>query len=215
MFSGVPGFDDDIDLDPRTKLPKKVDWNACKKLMNNPQRLVDSLKKYPEQINQNLVPKQNFQKVKEVLAKEHMQDIERIGKMNAAAGSVLAFVVGMVEVYDAYMDLIPRRNALAEANQKLAEATEKLVKVKEFVAILEAELSVLVAKFNEANDSKNKALAEAESCQLRLSLANRLIKALSSEKVRWGDSIVRLGEDLKVIVGDVLLASSFVSYVGP
>jgi dynein heavy chain len=38
---------------------------------------------------------------------------------------------------------------------------------------------------------------------------------LESELVRWSQSIVDLGEYLKVIIGDVLLACAFVSFVGP
>jgi dynein heavy chain len=48
-----------------------------------------------------------------------------------------------------------------------------------------------------------------------LNLAQRLIAALGSENERWALSIVGLDEQLKVIVGDVLLASAFVSYAGP
>lgn len=38
---------------------------------------------------------------------------------------------------------------------------------------------------------------------------------MGSENERWGLSIISLDEQLKVIVGDVLLASAFVSYAGP
>ena len=64
-------------------------------------------------------------------------------------------------------------------------------------------------------DKKQAAEDEAARCERRLSLANRLVSALGSEKGRWGDAIVQLTEDMKVIHGDALLASSFVSYVGP
>jgi dynein heavy chain, axonemal len=42
-----------------------------------------------------------------------------------------------------------------------------------------------------------------------------LVGALGSELERWSQSIIDLGEYLKVIIGDVLLACSFVSFVGP
>jgi len=41
------------------------------------------------------------------------------------------------------------------------------------------------------------------------------VSALGSEKERWGRSIIDLEESIKLIVGDVLLASAFVSYAGP
>jgi dynein heavy chain len=46
-------------------------------------------------------------------------------------------------------------------------------------------------------------------------LAQRLIAALGSENERWAQSIVLLDSNLKVIVGDVLMASAFISYAGP
>lgn len=64
-------------------------------------------------------------------------------------------------------------------------------------------------------DKKQAAEDEAARCERRLSLANRLVSALGSEKGRWGDAIVTLTEEMQVVHGDVLLASSFVSYVGP
>jgi dynein heavy chain len=42
-----------------------------------------------------------------------------------------------------------------------------------------------------------------------------LLNALGAEKERWAQSIIDLDAKLEVIIGDVLLASAFVSYVGP
>jgi len=42
-----------------------------------------------------------------------------------------------------------------------------------------------------------------------------LVNALGSESERWSQAIIDLGEKIIVITGDVLLASAFVSYVGP
>jgi len=76
-------------------------------------------------------------------------------------------------------------------------------------------LSILVAEFDKANAEKQAAIDEANRCNLKLNLAQRLVSALGSEKIRWGDSIVRLGEQLGVIIGDILYSSAFISYAGP
>ncbi len=76
-------------------------------------------------------------------------------------------------------------------------------------------MAKLNAEFKKAEDDKQRAINEAERCARRLNLAQRLIAALGSENERWGQSIITLDEQLKVIVGDVLLASAFVSYAGP
>lgn len=80
---------------------------------------------------------------------------------------------------------------------------------------LNEELAKLTAEFDKAISEKNASIAEAERCARRLNLAQRLVTALSSENERWGKSIVVLEEQLKLMVGDVLVASSFVSYSGP
>ncbi len=87
--------------------------------------------------------------------------------------------------------------------------------MQEIVRKLNAELAQLNSEFQKAENDKQRAIAEAERCARRLNLAQRLIAALGSENERWAQSIVVLDNNLKVIVGDVLLASSFISYAGP
>lgn len=73
----------------------------------------------------------------------------------------------------------------------------------------------LEAQFDAANKDKNDAIAEQERCDLKLSLANRLITALSSEGERWAATVEQLKGDYDVLTGDMLFASAFVSYAGP
>jgi len=83
------------------------------------------------------------------------------------------------------------------------------------VAELRAKLQVLIDKYDAAMKKKADAEATAARCEKKLSLATRLVNALGAEGVRWEQSIVTVGESLKVILGDVLMASAFVSYIGP
>lgn len=107
------------------------------------------------------------------------------------------------------------RKQLEEAKDQLEKATIKLGEVQEIVRKLNAELAQLNAEFQKAEDEKQNAINEAERCARRLNLAQRLVKALGSENERWAKSIVVLDEQIKVIVGDVLMSSAFVSYAGP
>ena len=97
----------------------------------------------------------------------------------------------------------------------MAEADETKQTMEALVAELQARLDVLMKAYQDAMDKKKGAEDEAARCERRLSLANRLVSALGSEKGRWSDAIVRFGDEMEVVHGDVLLASSFVSYVGP
>ena len=49
----------------------------------------------------------------------------------------------------------------------------------------------------------------------RLNAAEKLIQGLQRERARWTDDSLRL-EELKIkLIGDCLICSSFLSYVGP
>lgn len=47
-----------------------------------------------------------------------------------------------------------------------------------------------------------------------LSPCCRLVGGLASEKVRWAEAVEKFKQDEKTLAGDVLLTSSYLSYVG-
>jgi len=55
----------------------------------------------------------------------------------------------------------------------------------------------------------------AEALNAKMNLASRLVNGLAGENKRWGENVITLNEEIGLLVGDVLLASSFVSYIGP
>jgi len=62
---------------------------------------------------------------------------------------------------------------------------------------------------------KSDAEAAAAVAERKKSLATRLLLALGAEGKRWEESIVLTEQLLSVVLGDVLMASAFVSYIGP
>ena len=105
--------------------------------------------------------------------------------------------------------------ALKDANSRLSAANEKLEKVNAHVAGLTAKLKKLTDAYDEANRKKQAAIDEVELGQRRLDLAQRLTGALGAEKVRWAENVVELESKSELLIGDVLLASAFISYIGP
>ena len=47
-----------------------------------------------------------------------------------------------------------------------------------------------------------------------LHLPHRLVGGRASEKVRWAESVEKFKQDEKTLAGDVLLTTSYLSYVG-
>ncbi|XP_056307219.1 dynein axonemal heavy chain 8-like [Danio aesculapii] len=66
-----------------------------------------------------------------------------------------------------------------------------------------------------AMKEKQDLLDDAESCKKKMSNAVALIDGLGGEKIRWTESSAQFERQIKDMVGDVLLATGFLSYSGP
>ena len=79
---------------------------------------------------------------------------------------------------------------------------------------LEAALQKLTDDYQKAIDEKVRCQEEADATNKTISLANRLVGGLSSEKVRWSASVQHFQEQEKMLPGDVLIIAGFISYFG-
>ena len=113
------------------------------------------------------------------------------------------------------MNVEPKKRAAEQAEADLNEANEKKAAMIAKVEELTAALKVLEDTFAQVMADKEAAENEAARCASKLDLAQRLVNALGSESTRWAQAIVDAETALTLIIGDVLMASAFVSYVGP
>lgn len=56
---------------------------------------------------------------------------------------------------------------------------------------------------------------DADACRKKMSNATALIEGLSGEKIRWTESSKDFARQIQNLVGNVLLATGFLSYTGP
>jgi len=203
-----------VPIDKNGKLKTDNPWKTALSLMGNPQQFLDILLGFKAQVDEDLIPAKNFNAIRDVLADEGFTP-EIIMKSSPAASGLCDWIINITMYYDVVVSVEPKKLAVAEAQATLAAANAKKEEVDILVAKLNAELSVLMAEYQEAMDTKNQAIMESEKCERKLNLAQRLVAALGSEQEKWAQSIIDLGEYLRLVIGDVLLASAFVSYVGP
>jgi dynein heavy chain len=182
--------------------------------MGKPEAFLNQLETFKEKIDTDLVKGTNFSANKDTIADENFSP-EIIKTKSSAAGNLCNWVINITKYYEVVVTVEPKKAAVKKAQETLAEANEKKMKVDALVAELSAALEKLEAEFKAAMDEKEAAESEAARCMKRLDNAQRLVNALGSESDRWNQAIVDLTNDLTLVVGDVLLASSFVSYVGP
>ena len=150
----------------------------------------------------------------EVYLKDPEFDPEFVRSKSGAAAGLCSWVINVIKFYEVYCDVEPKRKALAAANKQLQEAQATLQGIVDQVAKLENTLQQLTDQYTVAVEAKVRCQQEADATGATISLANRLVGGLASEKVRWGDSVNSLREQASMLPGDVLLVASFISYLG-
>ncbi len=139
----------------------------------------------------------------------------RVYEVYGTAGSLLDFVLKVITYYDTAKKIKPLQ-------QDVMRRTEQLQTLKLDLAETEANIEKMTAMLEELN--KNRILREnelahhtekANQMKRRLDSANRLITGLSSTQERWKKESKELKVTINKLIGDCLLCSSFLIYVGP
>ena len=191
------------------KIPKDRSWAKVKIMMNKVDQFLDSLINYDKE---NIHPNVLVAMEPYIKNKEFDPDFVK-SKSNAAAG-LCSWAINILKFYEVYCDVKPKRDALAAANKMLNDAQTKLQGIIDMVAKLEQTLIDLTNQYKAAIEAKVKCQAEADATNATISLANRLVNGLASEKIRWGNSVANMKQQAKMLPGDVLLVACIISYLG-
>ena len=191
------------------KVPKDKSWKACKVMMAKVDQFLQDLIDYDKEN----IPDANLKAVQPYLNDPEF-DPEIIAKKSSAAAGLCSWVINIVMFYKVFCDVEPKRIALAEANATLSAAETKLNGIRAKIAELDASLKELTDKFEAATNAKLKCQQEAEATALTINLANRLVGGLASENERWGNSVEGMKATEKLLPGDCLLLTGFISYIG-
>nr|CAB3238531.1 dynein beta chain, ciliary-like [Phallusia mammillata] len=191
------------------KIPKDKSWKAGRVFMGRVEQFLESLINYDkEHIHDNCLR----------ATRQYMEDPEfnpeTVRTKSYAAAGLSAWVINIVKWYEVYCDVEPKRQALATANAELASAQHKLSTIRAKIAKLDKELAVLTGNFEEATAEKIRCSNEVATTAKTITLANRLVGGLESEKIRWSASVKSLLVRKQTLSGDVLLTAAFVSYLG-
>jgi dynein heavy chain len=194
----------------KPKVPKDISWAAAKKMMGNVGQFLDSLIAFDkDNVDEPLVAA-----CEDKFLSDPAFEVENIRSKSGAAAGLCGWCINICLYFRIYQMVAPKRAMLAEANAKLDGANGKLSGIRARLAELDAQLQVLTDQFETATAEKNGAIAQAEKTQAKADLATRLVNGLSSEGVRWAQTIQDFEKEERTLIGDVMLASAFVSYIG-
>ncbi|XP_030652607.1 dynein heavy chain 8, axonemal [Nomascus leucogenys] len=200
-------------IDPVTMDPEKPcckpSWGESLKLMSATGFLW-SLQQFPKDtINEETV---------ELLQPYFNMDdytFESAKKVCGNVAGLLSWTLAMAIFYGINREVLPLKANLAKQEGRLAVANAELGKAQALLDEKQAELDKVQAKFDAAMNEKMDLLNDADTCRKKMQAASTLIDGLSGEKVRWTQQSKEFKAQINRLVGDILLCTGFLSYLGP
>ncbi|RXM27080.1 Dynein heavy chain 11, axonemal [Acipenser ruthenus] len=212
------------------KIPKDRSWKAAKIYMSK----VDDFLQALIHFDKEHIPEGTVRVVKEEYLRDPEFNPEFVRTKSSAAAGLCAWVINIIRFHEVYCEVALKRRALSQANTDLAGAAEKLEVIWRKLAVsmeynftkqqctlmpfehkeLDTSLATLTAAFEKAIAEKIRCQDEVNRTNKTIELANRLVKGLESENVRWVHSVAQYHEQEQTLCGDVLLTAAFISYAG-
>ncbi|KAM8934084.1 dynein axonemal heavy chain 11-like [Pelodytes ibericus] len=197
-------------LSPHGKIPKDRSWKTAKVLMSKVDEFLQNLINFDKEH----IPDATVKAIKDDYLKDLEFNPEFVRTKSSAAAGLCAWVINIIKFHEVYCEVDIKRQSLSQANTDLALAAEKLEVIQKKLEELDANLAALTTGFERATAEKIRCQEEVNKTNKTIELANRLVKGLESENVRWAQSVALFHEQEKTLCGDVLLTASFISYAG-
>ncbi len=137
-----------------------------------------------------------------------------VDKASKACSGICMWARAMHKYYNVALGVEPKKKALAEASKKLEETMVKLNAAQARLKEVMDRIAGLEATFAATTAQKEQLAYDVEQCRARLERAQKLIGGLGGEKDRWSTTVAKLNDDYKNLVGDSLVASSTIAYLG-
>ncbi|XP_043549538.1 dynein axonemal heavy chain 11 isoform X1 [Chiloscyllium plagiosum] len=197
-------------LAPNGKIPKDRSWKTAKMLLNK----VDDFLQAIVNFDKEHIPEATIKVIKEEYLEDPEFNPEFVRTKSSVAAGLCAWVINIIQFHEVNCEVEHKRKALEQANSDLAAAAEKLETIRKKLAELDTCLTGLTEAFEKATSEKVRCQNEVKRTNKTIELANRLVKGLESENVRWAQSVTQYCDQEKTLCGDVLLMAAFISYAG-
>jgi dynein heavy chain len=188
----------------------KENWEEARKFMTQ----TDFIKKL-----RTLEPKDVPEKLWKRLRTNYLDTpiFKKENLVNAAGALVTLadFLVNSETYFYCQMNFAPLVKRREEAEEKLAQVESELaIKQKELTDIQDM-VSELNRKLESAKNESESLKKQQENSKKKLSRAEKLLTGLADERVRWKETEGELTLKLKNLIGNMLMTSGILAYLGP
>nr|CAK6928266.1 unnamed protein product [Fasciola hepatica] len=187
----------------------EISWKAARGLMADA-NFISML----QQLDVEQIPVKNIQNLKDLIAKRKVT-YEDVRSASKAGGGFYKFILAVITFHDVAREVRPKRERVKALEREYNKAKRDLQKLNDEVASLEGMLVSLRRQFASAQMEMENLKKEMDVMRRQLMAAEKLTEGLGSEKERWIQEVASLGREQKCILGNSLIASAFLCYLGP
>ena len=185
-------------------------WGPSKKLLGD-MSFLNSLKIY----DKDNIPPHIMKKIRQEFIPNPEFDSNKVKNASSAAEGLCKWVCAL-EIYDRVAKVVaPKKESLREAEILVNKLMETLDEKRSELAAVEAKLTALKQSLKEKVEMKERLEIQVDECEKKLVRAEKLIGGLGGEKDRWSQSAKDLQFKYDNLIGDVLISSGVVAYLGP
>ncbi|KAM9783262.1 dynein axonemal heavy chain 5-like [Neosynchiropus ocellatus] len=141
--------------------------------------------------------------------------IEMAERVCGNVAGLASWTKAMATFFSINKEVLPLQANLEVQQNRLDVANVDLQTAQAELDAKQAELDEVQAEYEKALKEKQMLLEDAERCRRKMQTASSLISGLAGEKERWTEQSKDFAAQTKRLVGDVLLATAFLSYSGP
>ncbi|XP_033349446.1 dynein heavy chain 5, axonemal isoform X1 [Bombus vosnesenskii] len=195
---------------PDTAAPcPKPSWAESLKLMASTTFLLQ-LQNYPKDIINN-----EMVELLQPYFKMEDYNMETARRVCGDVAGLLSWTKAMAFFHSVNKEVLPLKANLALQEARLKVAMEDLANAERELSEREMALQAVKEQYDSAVSEKQRLTEAANVCLRKMTAATALINGLGGEKIRWTEQSSEFKIQLGRLVGDVLLATGFLSYCGP
>ena len=213
MMQAISVIMSNFEKKPLETIPKE--WEFFKKKLNDV-KLLQVLQTLPKKLENNLLSDKIIKLYEPFIVDPDLDPTFMEKKISSTCACFCVYVQNMYQLDKLLKEkIIPSIKESELATSSFISAQENLDIQKKNLMQVEQQLAELTNSFNEKNLEKQQLEFEISESQKKLLRAQRLTSKLAGEKKRWAEIAENEEKNKIFILGDVIIASFYISFMGP